>query len=51
MDSWQKFDEITLPHKEAFHFNLNLEDITHEDYAHSQKVWGVFEINKFRRIS
>ena len=51
MDSLEKFDEITIPHKEVFHCNLNLEDITHEDYAYSQKVWAVFEINKFRRIS
>ena len=40
MDSWEKFDETTLPHKEAFCSNLNLEDISDEDYAHSQKVWG-----------
>ena len=25
-------------------FNLNLEDISDEDYAHAQKVWDVFEI-------
>ena len=30
--------------KKAFYSNLNLEDISDEDYAHSQKVWGVFEI-------
>ena len=45
MDSWEKFDETTLPLKEAFYSNLNLEDISVEDYAHAQKVWGVFEIN------
>ena len=44
MDSWEKFDEITLPPKEAFHSNLNLEDISNEDYAHAQKVWEIFEI-------
>ena len=43
-DIWQKFDETTLPPKEAFHSNSNLEDIRDEDYAHAQKVWGVFEI-------
>ena len=43
-DIWQKFDETTLPPKEAFHSNSNLEDISDEDYAHAQKVWGVFEI-------
>ena len=44
MDSWEKFDETTLPPKEAFYSNLNLEDISDEDYAHVQKVWDVFEI-------
>ena len=44
MDSWKKFDEITLPPKEAFYSNLNLEDISDEDYAHAQKVWDVFQI-------
>ena len=45
MDSWEKFDETTLPPKEAFYSNLNLEDISDEDYTHAQKVWDVFEIN------
>ena len=37
-------DETALPPKEAFYSNLNLEDISDEDYAHVQKVWDVFEI-------
>ena len=45
MDSQEKFDETSLPPKEAFYSNLNLEDISDEDYAHAQKVWHVFEIN------
>ena len=45
MDSWQKFDEKRLPPKKTFYSNLNLEDISDEDYAHAQKVWDVFEIN------
>ena len=45
MDSWEKFDENILPPKEAFYSNLNLEDISYEDYIHAQKVWDVFEIN------
>ena len=44
MDSWEKFDETTLPPKESFYSNLNLEDISDKDYAHVQKVWDVFEI-------
>ena len=45
MNSQEKFDESTLPPKESFYSNLNLEDISDEDYVHTQKVWGVFEIN------
>ena len=44
MDSWEKFDETELPPKEDYYSNLNLEDISDEDYAHAQKVWDVFEI-------
>ena len=44
MDSWEKFNEATLPPKEVFYSNLNLEDISDEDYAHAQKLWDVFEI-------
>ena len=43
MDCWEKFDETTLPPKEDFYSNLNLED-SDEDYAHAQKVWDVFAI-------
>ena len=46
MDSWEKFDETVLPPKKAFYSNLNLENISDEDYVHAQKVWDVFEIKK-----
>ena len=39
-----KINETALPPKEAFYSNLNLEDISDEDYTHAQKVWDVFEI-------
>ena len=44
MDNWEKFDETTLPPKEAFYSKLNLKGISNEDYAHAQKVWEVFGI-------
>ena len=44
MDSWEKFDENTLPSKKDFFSNLNLEDISDEDYTHAQKVWNIFKI-------
>ena len=31
MDSWQRFDETSLPDKEAFYSNLNMEGITDVD--------------------
>ena len=34
----------SLPDKESFYSNLNLECITNEDYVHGQKVWKVFKI-------
>ena len=45
MDSWERFDETSLPDKEAFYSELNLEGITDKDYNHAQKIWKVFEIN------
>ena len=44
MDSWEKFNETALPPKKDFYSNLNLEDISDEDYTHDQKVWDVFKI-------
>ena len=44
MDSWEKFDETTLPPKENLYSILNLEDISDEDYARAQKVWDAFKI-------
>ena len=32
MDSWEKLDETALPPKEAFYSNLDLDDISDEDY-------------------
>ena len=39
MDGWERFDETSLPDKNAFYSELNLEDITDKDYAHAQKVF------------
>ena len=44
MDSSERFDETSLPNKEAFYSKLNLEDITDKDYERAQKVWEVFGI-------
>ena len=39
MDSWQRFDETSLPDKEAFYSNLNMEDIADVDYRHGKTVF------------
>ena len=44
MDSWEIFDETSLPDKKAFYSELYFEDITDKDYEHAQKEWEVFEI-------
>ena len=45
MGSWGRFDETSLPDKEAFYSKINeKKSINNIDYAHAQKVWEVFEI-------
>ena len=44
MDNWEKFNETTIPPKEAFYSELNLEGISDADYEHVKKVWEAFEI-------
>ena len=44
MDSWERFDETSLPDKKAFYSELHLEDITDKDYAHAQKVFEEFKL-------
>ena len=39
MDSWERFDETSLPDKKSFYSELYLEDITDKDYAHAQNVF------------
>ena len=37
IDSWNRFDETSLPDKEAFNSSLNMEGITSVDYRHGKK--------------
>ena len=39
MDSWERFNETSLPPKKDFYSELTLEDITDKDYNHTQKVF------------
>ena len=42
MNSWERFDEISLPDKEVFYSNLIMEDITDVDHRHAKRVFGKF---------
>ena len=44
MDSWERFNETTLPNKKTFYSKLYLEDIADEDYTHAQKVFEEFKL-------
>ena len=38
MDNWERFDE-TLPNKESFYSNLNMENINDIDYRHGNNLF------------
>ena len=44
MDSWERYDENTIPSKEVFYSEFNLENIMDKDYEHVKKVWKTFDI-------
>ena len=44
MDSWERFNETTLPNKKTFYSKLYLKNIADGDYIHAQKVFKEFEI-------
>ena len=39
MDSWERFDETSLPDKEAFYSSLNMENITEVDHRHAKRIF------------
>ena len=43
MDSWERFNEVSLQDKKAFHSELNLGD-TDKDFANAQKVFEEFKL-------
>ena len=44
MDSWENFNKTSLPSKEDFYSNLNVEDIDDIDYRHGNNVFKVFKL-------
>ena len=45
MDKWERFNETSLPGKESFYSNLNMEDIDDIDYRHGNNVFNKFKLN------
>ena len=43
-DTWERFSKISLPSKEDFFSNLNMEDISDIDYRHANNVFKVFKL-------
>ena len=44
MNSWERFDEISLHDETTFYRELYLKNIFDEDYIYSQKIFNEFEI-------
>ena len=44
MDNWERFDEMSLPNKESFCRNLNMENIEDIDYRHVNNVLKRFKL-------
>ena len=44
VDNWERFNEISIPSKQDFYSNLNVEDINDIDYRHANNVFKRFEL-------
>ena len=45
MDNWDRFNETSLPSKESFYSNLNMEDIGDIGYRYGNNVFNKFKLN------
>ena len=45
MSSWDKFKKTQLPPIETFYSNLNMTNVSEDDYEHVQRVWKEFRIH------
>ena len=43
MDGWEKFEETSLPPKDAFYSRLSMKGISDLDYEHAQQVWNTMK--------
>ena len=44
MDSWERFNETSLPSKKDFYSSLNMENIDDIDYRHGNDVFKSFKL-------
>ena len=44
MDNWERFNETSLPNKESFYSNLNMENIEDIDFRHGNNVFKTFKL-------
>ena len=44
IDNWERFNETSLPNKESFYSNLDMENIEDIDYRHSNNVFKIFKL-------
>ena len=49
MDSWERFNETSLPDNKSFYSKLNLEDITDKHYVHAQERFVEFKLKNLGR--
>ena len=45
MENWERFNETSLPSKESFYSNLNMENIDDIDYRHGNNIFNKFKLN------
>ena len=46
MDNWERFNETSLPNKESFDTNLNIENIEDIDDRHGSNLFKIFKLKK-----
>ena len=51
IDNWSKLDEDRLTPKEVLYSELNIKNITEENYTHPSKVWEVFNVQSLGEYS
>ena len=44
MDNWERFNETSIPNKESFYSNLNMENVYDIDYRHGNNIFKRFKL-------